>query len=191
MNMDMEGTPKKLQEYIDETPPRSLSRMQWRLWWLAAMGKFFEGAIVFLTGVALPLFEIQFNLSPTLKGAVAAASLFGILIGASLFGNLADRLGRKFIFVLEAAVFTVFIALVALSWNLPSLIFFLFCLGVALGADYPTAHLMVSESFPSHYRGRLVLAAFSFQALGSLAGVMIGLLMLGSAKGVRMHCNDG
>ncbi|MFB2836131.1 MFS transporter [Floridanema evergladense] len=175
---NLQNSKKTLQEYIDETPPRPLSDMQWRLWGVAAMGKFFEGAVVFTTGVALPLIEKQYNLPATLKGTVAAATLFGILVGASLFGNIADRLGRKFVFVLESALFTVFIGLAALSWNIPALIFFLFCVGMSLGSDYPTAHIMISEAMPSSFRGRMVLAAFSFQALGSLGGVLVGLLML-------------
>lgn len=170
--------PKSLQAHIDESPPRPLSAMQWRIWLLAAMGKFFEGMIVFITGVALPLIERDFNLPSTLDGSVAAATLFGILIGASLFGDLADRLGRRYIFVLEMALFTVFVALTAIAWNIQVLIFFLFCVGLCLGADYPTAHIVVSESIPSKFRGRMVLGAFAFQSLGSLGGVLLGLATL-------------
>lgn len=170
--------PKSLQAHIDESPPRPLSSMQWRIWALAASGKFFEGMVVFITGVALPLLEREFNLAKTLDGALSAATLFGILIGASLFGNLADRFGRKFVFVWEMAIFTVFLALCALAWNVGALIFFLFCVGLALGADYPVAHIVVSESIPSHFRGRMVLAAFAFQALGALGGVLLGLSVL-------------
>ncbi|MDG2989707.1 MFS transporter [Candidatus Synechococcus calcipolaris G9] len=171
-------TSKSLQAHIDETPPRPLSSMQWRIWLLAAMGKFFEGMIIFITGVALPLIERDFNLPSDLKGTVAAATLFGILIGASLFGNLADRLGRRYVFVLEMGLFTLFVGLTAISWNIQVLIFFLFCVGVCLGADYPTAHIVVSESIPSKFRGRMVLGAFAFQSVGSLGGVLLGLATL-------------
>jgi len=51
-------------------------------------------------------------------------------------------------------------------------------IGVALGCDYPTAHLIISESMPSRIRGRMVLAAFGFQAVGGLAGTAIGFLIL-------------
>ncbi|WP_338429375.1 MFS transporter [Synechococcus elongatus] len=169
---------KSVQSHIDETPPRPLSSMQWQIWSLAAMGKLFEGMVIFITGVAVPLIERDFNLSSALNGSVAAATLFGILIGASLFGNLADRYGRKFVFVVEMAIFTIAIALSAIAWNVSVLIFFLFCSGLALGADYPTAHIIVSESIPSRFRGRMVLGAFAFQSVGSLAGVLIGLLVL-------------
>jgi MFS family permease len=51
-------------------------------------------------------------------------------------------------------------------------------IGLALGCDYPTAHLIISESIPSRIRGRMVLAAFGFQAVGGLAGTAIGFLIL-------------
>src|SRR5262249_47561740 len=51
-------------------------------------------------------------------------------------------------------------------------------IGIALGCDYPTAHLMISESMPSRIRGRMVLGAFGFQAVGGLAGTALGLLIL-------------
>ena len=54
----------------------------------------------------------------------------------------------------------------------------LFGIGLALGCDYPTAHMIISESIPSHSRGKLVLAAFGFQALGALAGTGVGYLVL-------------
>src|SRR5208283_720288 len=42
----------------------------------------------------------------------------------------------------------------------------------------PTAHLIISESIPSGLRGRLVLGAFGFQALGALTGTVVGYLVL-------------
>jgi MFS family permease len=49
---------------------------------------------------------------------------------------------------------------------------------MALGCDYPTAHMIISESIPSSARGRLVLGAFAFQAIGALSGVVTGCLVL-------------
>jgi len=58
------------------------------------------------------------------------------------------------------------------------LVICLFGLGIALGCDYPTAHMIISESIPSLSRGKLVLAAFGFQAVGALAGTGVGFLVL-------------
>jgi putative MFS transporter len=119
-----DGSGKTVQQYIDETPVwadgtpvtyAALTRMQWLIWALAAAGKFFEGAVVFMTGVALPLIAKEFGLGATEKGVIAAASLFGILIGATAFGGLADRYGRKQMFIIEMVLFAIFILLVTFA----------------------------------------------------------------------------
>src|SRR5215475_9345962 len=178
---------KTVQDYIDETPMWAdatavsyspLTDMQWFMWWLAAAGKFFEGMVVFMTGVALPLMAKEFSLGATEKGIVASASLFGILIGATLLGGLADRYGRKQMFIVEMVLFAIFIVLLTFSPSYLVVVIALVGIGVALGCDYPTAHLIISESMPSRIRGRMVLGAFGFQAVGALAGTAIGFLIL-------------
>jgi len=180
-------TVKTVQEYIDELPVWSdgtrlksapMTSMQWRIWGLAAAGKFFEGFVVFMTGVALPLVVREFHIGATGKGLVSAASLFGILLGALLLGGLSDHYGRKRMFIAEMILFCVFLALLILATDYLALVICLFGLGMALGCDYPTAHMIISESIPSANRGKLVLGAFGFQALGALAGTGIGCLVL-------------
>lgn len=178
---------KTVQQYIDETPAWSdgttlptapLTPMQWRIWWLATAGKFFEGLVVFMTRVAMPLIAAEFGLNATEHGLVAAAPLFGILVGATALGSLADHFGRKRVFIVEMAIFSVFLASLAISPSFDWLVVSLFAVGLALGGDYPTAHLVISESMPSRLRGRLVLGAFGFQAIGALFGTLIGFVVL-------------
>ena len=178
---------RSVQDYIDERPvwadgtavaSTPMTAMQWRIWALAAAGKFFEGLVVFMTGVATPLIAREFNMTAAEHGLVSAATLFGILIGAIALGGLADHFGRKLLFIGEMIIFVVFLVLLTASPSLPWLIVFLFGVGLALGCDYPTAHLMISESTPSNLRGRLVLSAFGFQALGVLAGTAVGYEVL-------------
>ena len=178
---------KSVQEYIDELPvwpdgtslkSAPMTAMQWRIWGLAAAGKFFEGFVVFMTGVALPLIVREFQIGAAEKGIVSAASLFGILLGAILLGGLSDYFGRKRMFIAEMIIFCAFLALLIVCTNFLSLVICLFGLGMALGCDYPTAHMIISESIPSTSRGKLVLGAFGFQALGALGGTGIGCLCL-------------
>ena len=65
---------RTVQDYIDETPAWAdatpvrdapMTTMQWFIWGLAAAGKFFEGMVVFTTGVALPLMAREFGLGAT------------------------------------------------------------------------------------------------------------------------------
>jgi MFS transporter, putative metabolite transport protein len=178
---------KSIQEYIDERPiwpdgtPMSavpMTNMQWLIWTLAATGKFFEGYVVFLTGVALPLISREFEIGSAQNGLIGAASLLGILIGAVGLGGMSDHYGRKPMFIIEMIIFVAFLILLILAQNFLSLIICLFGIGLALGCDYPTAHMIISENTPSLSRGRLVLGAFAFQALGALGGTAIGWLVL-------------
>ncbi|MBV8797665.1 MAG: MFS transporter [Hyphomicrobiales bacterium] len=155
-----------------------MTAMQWLIWALAAAGKFFEGYVVFMTGVALPLFEREFEIAPFQHGVIGAASLFGILVGALALGGLSDRFGRKPMFVAEMIIFCAFLAALCFASSYIQVVIFLFGLGLALGCDYPTAHMIISENIPSSARGKLVLGAFAFQAVGALAGVAVGFLVL-------------
>jgi MFS transporter, putative metabolite transport protein len=183
----MSEQPRSVQSYIDQTPywPDGtptvfvpMTVMQWRIWLLASAGKFFEGLVVFMTGVALPLIVREFGLSPAEKGIVSAAPLAGIMVGALALGGMADVYGRRLMFVVEMVVFALFLTGLAFAPNLPLLVVFLFGVGLALGCDYPTAHLVISESIASKDRGKLVLSAFAFQAVGALVGTAIGYLIL-------------
>ncbi len=178
---------KTVQDYIDELPAWAdgtslksapMTFMQWLIWSLAAVGKFFEGYVVFMTGVALPLIVRDFHIAAAEKGIIGAASLAGILVGAVLLGGLSDYFGRKRMFIAEMIIFCAFLVLLILCQNFLSLAICLFGLGMALGCDYPTAHMIISENIPSANRGKLVLAAFGFQAIGALGGTGIGFVVL-------------
>ncbi len=185
--MNSTNEPRSVQSYIDETPfwkdgtavaDASITGMQKRIWMLASAGKFFEGMVVFMTGVAIPLLTLDFGLTDVQKGMVGAAPLFGILVGASLLGGMADVFGRKRMFIVEMVLFTLFLIGVALSPSFWPFLILLFGVGAALGCDYPTAHMVISESIPSRVRGRLVLSAFAFQAVGALFGTVLGYAIL-------------
>jgi MFS transporter, putative metabolite transport protein len=178
---------RTVQDHIDELPMwadgTSLSSvpmtgMQWLIWSLAAAGKFFEGYVVFMTGVALPLFSREFDIGAFEHGIIGAASLFGILVGAVALGGLSDRFGRKSMFVIEMIIFVAFLVALCFATTYIHVVIFLFGLGLALGCDYPTAHMIISENIPSSKRGKLVLGAFAFQAVGALVGTAVGYLVL-------------
>jgi putative MFS transporter len=178
---------KTVQEYIDELPTwpdgtavksTPMTGMQWLIWALAASGKFFEGFVVFMGGVTVPLIAREFHLAEAEVGLVTSASLAGILVGTILLGGLSDYFGRKRMFIAEMIIFCLFLALLIMVGNFWSLVICLFGVGMALGCDYPTAHMIISESIPSAARGRLVLGAFAFQAVGAMCGIAIGALVL-------------
>ena len=133
---------------------------------------------MFIGGLVLPLLSQQGELGPLQRGAVASAGLVGILVGSLAFGGLADRWGRRPVFIAEMALLLIGLLIAGLSPDAGWLIAGLLIVGLALGADYPTAHLVIAESCPAPLRGRLVLGAFSFQGLGVVSGTALVALLL-------------
>ncbi|MCG3865304.1 MULTISPECIES: MFS transporter [unclassified Photobacterium] len=185
-NLDIQCQ-KTIQNYIDDTSIwkegsnrfcLSMTKVQWRIWLLATFGKFFEGMIVFMMGLTLPLITLQFHLTEFQKGTLSSSILFGILIGASALGGLSDLYGRKKMFIIEMALLSVCLVGMACSQSYLAILLFNFGIGLALGCDYPTAHLMISESIPTKNRGKLVLGAFAFQSVGVLLGILTGIIVL-------------
>jgi MFS transporter, putative metabolite transport protein len=131
-----------------------------------------------MTGVALPLLSSEFNIGAAQHGVISAASLFGILVGAVGLGGLSDRFGRKPMFIAEMVIFVAFLIALTFCTNYYFLVICLLGLGLSLGCDYPTAHMIISENIPSTSRGRLVLGAFAFQAVGALGGTAVGYFVL-------------
>src|SRR5208337_4340297 len=129
---------KSVQDHIDELPmwadgthllSTPMTGMQWLIWSLAAAGKFFEGFVVFMTGVALPLLSNEFGIGAAEHGIITAATLFGILIGVVALGGLSDRFGRKPMFFAEMVIFVGFLVALIFCTNFTFLVICLFGIG--------------------------------------------------------------
>lgn len=177
--MTVETTPR-LSELIDSA---ELGRTHWRIWFLSAMGIFLDGFDLFIIAVALPLIVDQLSPSPVVQGLIGSSAVIGAIVGAACLGHLADRWGRKYLYLLDLAIFIVFAVMSGLAWGAYSLIVFRFLLGVGVGADYPICASYVTEFMPARIRGRMLIGAFSFQALGMLAAALTGLLVLKISPG--------
>ncbi|MGF1473561.1 MAG: MFS transporter [Rubrobacteraceae bacterium] len=156
----------------------SLTSTHWRVWFLSAMGVFLDGFDLFIMAVALPLIARDFDVSAPVLGLIGAAALIGAVVGAGVVGRLSDLFGRKVLYTIDLAFFTVFALLSGLAWDPASLIVFRFLLGVGVGADYPLSSTYITEFMPARIRGRMLVSGFSFQALGALAGAGAGILIL-------------
>ncbi|HWQ19101.1 MAG TPA: MFS transporter, partial [Methanotrichaceae archaeon] len=164
---------------MNELMDRSeITSLHLRIWLLSAMGIFLDGFDFFVIGIALTLIIADLNPGPFMIGALGAAAVFGSMFGAVIGGRLTDRWGRKAIYIVDLLFFIVFAVLSSLAWDIYSLIAFRFLLGIGLGADYPICASYVCEFMPRRIRGKMLIGAFSFQALGMLTAALIGLLVL-------------
>ena len=155
-----------------------LRPIHWRIWLLSAMGIFLDGFDLFIIAIAMPLIVTSLSTSPTIQGLITASAVLGAIVGAAVLGHFTDRWGRKYLYVVDLSIFVVFAVLSGFSWDAYSLIAFRFVLGIGVGADYPICASYVTEFMPARIRGKMLVGAFSFQALGMLAAAVTGLLLL-------------
>ena len=90
-----------------------------------------------------------------------------------LAGKACDIFGRKFIFILSAALFTVGSVLCALSPNVGLLIFFRFVQGVGAGAFLPAVTAIIAEEFPEKRQQYIGLFSTIFP-FGQILGPNLG-----------------
>jgi MFS family permease len=154
------------------------SRLHRAFWMLAALGIMLDGFDFFIIGVANPLIAKDFGATAAETGLVSAAAILGAVVGAGLLGPLGDRIGRRRIFRFDLVLFVVFSLACVVAWDVWSLIFFRFMLGVAVGLDYPIAASYMAEILPSKGRGRWLVAGFAMQAVGILLGALVGVVVL-------------
>lgn len=147
----------------------------WLLWALSAGLIALDGFDFFIIGIAIPFLQRDFGLGTGAVGAVAVAAIAGSLVGSLTLGPITDKIGRQTMLMVDVAIFVIATAGTALAWNPASLIVFRFLVGVAIGADYPISVSYITENVPARLRGRMVIGAFTFQAVGALLGAVTGL----------------
>src|SRR2546430_9893889 len=117
---------KSFEQHLDDTP---FTKTQRKVWVLSAMGVLLDGFDFFIIGVALPLIAHDFHMDAVTKGLVAVAAVAGAFFGALVFGQVADRMGRKGMFLVDIILFVVFSAALAAAGNPASVLVVLFILG--------------------------------------------------------------
>lgn len=160
----------------------ALTKAQRKTWFLSALGIFMDGFDLFIMAVALPLIADVFDASPLEVGLIGSAAVFGAIFGAVFLGRLADRIGRKRLFAIDMGIFFVGALLSALAPGVWFLVLMRFVLGIGIGADYPISAAYIAESMPAKARGRRMIGAFSFQAIGMISGALIGIALIGAVE---------
>lgn len=100
---------------------------------------------------------------------IGTVFFLGMLIGASLFGRLADRFGRRRVLLVTVACDAVFGLLSVFAPNLFLLFALRFLTGVAVGGTLPVDYAMMAEFLPAKNRGRWLVILEGFWAVGTVA----------------------
>lgn len=111
-----------------------------------------------------------------MKGWLAAVAYIGTTVGLIVFGDLADRFGRKIIFVINLLFFVLASLGSAFVTELWQLVLARFLIGIAVGMDIPTSQSFLAEIAPSERRGRVAGSLPNMMWLsGAIASVLIAI----------------
>ena len=136
-------------------------------------GWLFDSLEVSLFGSAIGPLGDHFHASTDQRNAVLGVWLGGILVGALLGGRLADRFGRRRLFVLTLVWYAGFTVLTGLSPNLGSVYVFRALAALGVGAEYAIVNSAIAEFMPARVRGKANAAVMQFWPAGA---VLAGLL---------------
>jgi MFS transporter, putative metabolite:H+ symporter len=145
---------------------------------IAGMGWMFDAMDVGMLSFIIAALKVEWNLNPDQMGWIGSINSIGMAVGALLFGLMADKMGRKNVFILTLLLFSFGSGAAACASTLSVFLVFRFIIGMGLGGELPVASTLVSESVPVEKRGRVVVLLESFWAFGWLIAAVISYYII-------------
>src|ERR1700761_8900713 len=172
-------------QVIETDIPARLDRLPWSRWHtriIVALGTswLLDGLEVTLVGSLSGVLESKDGLSLTDPQVTAAATFYlaGAVLGALLFGYLTDRLGRRKLFLVTLATYSLATIASAFSWNFFSFALFRFFTGCGIGGEYSAINSAVDELIPGKVRGTVDLVVNGTFWVGATLGSLAAMLLL-------------
>lgn len=145
---------------------------------IAGVGWLFDALDVGILSFVIAALAVEWNLTPTEMGWIGSINSIGMAVGALVFGLMADRFGRKAVFMWTLVIFSVASGLSAATTTLAAFMVLRFFVGMGLGGELPVASTLVSESVAPKERGRVVVLLESFWAGGWLLAAIISYFVI-------------
>jgi MFS family permease len=122
------------------------------------------------------------GLSASSVADIATWYLIGEVIGALIFGQLSDRLGRRNLFMVTLGVYLIGSGLTAATMAGGKWFIFLYATrviaGMGIGGEYAAINSAIDEMIPARYRGRVDLAVNGTYWAGAVIGTIVTLSLL-------------
>jgi MFS family permease len=169
---------------MSESIGARLDRLRWsnnvHLGLLLAIGAgwLFDSLEVNLVGNVISPLSEHFHASTEQSSRIYWVWLIGILLGALVGGQLADRFGRRRLFVATLLWYCLFTLLTAVSPTLHVLYAFRFLTGLGVGAEYAIINAAIAEFMPARIRGKAAAAVMNFWPIGAIVAGFIAYIVL-------------
>jgi AAHS family 4-hydroxybenzoate transporter-like MFS transporter len=162
-------------QFIDRQP---VGGFQIKLLLTCAAVLFLDGFDTQAIGYVAPALAREWGLTKGALGPVFSAGLFGLMIGALIFGPLADRIGRKKIIIFSTLAFGIGTLVTAFINDVNTLLAIRFLTGLGLGGAMPNAVAMTSEFSPHRRRATMVMIMFCGFSVGAALGGLLAAALI-------------
>lgn len=172
------------------TVPSRLDRAEWRPihtrillalgigWALDSFEVQIIGSVLGPLAKDFGLLDAAGSIRPGAVSIIWVVWFAGLMIGATVFGWLADRYGRKRLFVATLVMYAVATVLSAFAPTFAVFLIFRFITALGVGGEYSAVTTAIAEFMPSRRRGSMIALTMNFWSLGGIAAGLVGLLFL-------------
>jgi MFS family permease len=137
------------------------------------LGWMLDAFDVMLFALVLPYVSADLGLTKAQGGVLGSVMLVAAAAGGVGFGWIADRFGRTRGLMLSVALYSVFTFACGFATSLWQFVVFRIFLGFGMGGVWTSGAALVSESWPSHSRGKALGFMQSGWAIGYAAAVLV------------------
>lgn len=161
----------------------TLSELRWNRFHtvvvlLFGLGWALDAFEVTLIGNVLGALRQHFGLGAYAMSFILAAWFAGLMLGASGFGLLSDRFGRRRVFLASLVLYGVATLATAFAPDFASLIALRLIAGIGVGAEYSAINAAIAELMPRKSRGRASALVLNFWPVGSFVAAVLAWLVL-------------
>lgn len=139
---------------------------------------FFDAFDALSLAFVLPVLAPLWGLSPRQIGALIAIGYLGQLLGALIFGSLAESIGRIRSAAAAVAIMSVMSLGCAISTSFAALLVCRFVQGIGVGGEMPVAAVYINELSKARGRGRFFLLYELIFPVGLMATGQIGAVLV-------------